>query len=74
MKNYWKKSLFILGALSIVSCTTTKHVKVVKTITKTDTIYVNPFKDVDVNNYVVAKPEGYTINNDYYPAVSQDFR
>ncbi|MRI64289.1 N-acetylmuramoyl-L-alanine amidase [Ornithobacterium rhinotracheale] len=76
MKNYWIKCMMLLGALSVVSCTTTKEVKVIKTITKTkiDTVYINPFKDVDVNNYVVAKPKGYTINNDYYPAVSQDFR
>ncbi len=76
MKNYWKKGFGLLSLLSVVSCTTTKEVRVIKTITKTkiDTVYINPLKDVDVNNYVVAKPAGYAINNDYMPAVSQDFR
>lgn len=63
-------------SLGIIGCSTAPKVKVVKTITKLkrDTVYVNPFKHVDLTDYKVANPMGYKMNANYYPSVARDFR
>ena len=71
-----KLSVIIIIIFSFFSCTSTKKVQVVKTITKIkkDTVYINPLKNISLIDYKAATPEGYIINNDYYPSVGKDFR